>query len=432
MKPIEADAAYRLGHDALGQVFTCFGHLLLRHAERTGRHRLAFVARDGDLLMHVAQRLIVLTGMTKRTACTYVHLSRQATFLPALRFIDAASIEKARGVRTGNGSLAKALAYLGLPLASIAPVLDLLDIDPHAPDISPDAVNRLLADERFRQTVHEEYERQRALLAAYLVQEHIGTDATTLLVDIGWRGTILTNLRSACSDQTDFHLPAGAFLGLWSEHSPPTELPMEAIGLLADMRRSRNIFESAAWFAAFLLEAVCRADEGTTLTYESRGGRIVPIMASDSASRRAERQATPVVKEIRRGVMDYIETHGSDARWSGESDELLRRRARRSLLRLACFPTAAEVAVGTLLVHTEGQAPDWWAYLIYPRKTVSPRTWLAGLASPWRTGYIRHTGGPVLATAHLLLESALLVIPAEFRLSLARLARRVAGGADRP
>ncbi len=271
---------------------------------------------------------------------------------------------------------------------------------------------------------------EKALLAAYLEQENIGTSAATLLVNIGWRGTIPANLQAAFAGKAAFVAPAGVFLGLWSESGPPTRLPAGSVGLLADIRRQRNIFEGAAWYAAFLLEAVCRADEGTTLGHELRDGKVVPFLADATTSRRAEAQAASLVAEIRRGIMDYIDEHGADAAWSAASDAQLRRQAQRSLLRLACFPTAEEIAIGARLVHTEGQAPDWWVHLIDPNATanplLAPRRWLTGLASPWRTGYIRHTGGPILAAAYLCLESILLASPPHFRALLAQLARRTA------
>ena len=54
----------------------------------------------------------------------------------------------------------------------------------------------------------------------------------------------------------------------------------------------------------------------------------------------------------------------------------------------------------------------------------SPRAWMAGLASPWRTGYLMATGGVLLAGAYALLEAALLAAPAHWRTALRDAARR--------
>lgn len=433
-QPDSDSAAYRLGYRELSGAFTCFSHLLLRHGRQRGSRHMAFVARDGDLLMRCTARLIERLGDNDQPTLSYVNISRRTSFLPALGTIDAEMLGAAFEVRGNRARLSEALAYLGMSLAPIAPVLARLAIDPEKSDASSEAISTLVADEQFQLAVRRESDRQRALLAAYLKQENIGTGAATLLVDIGWRGSILTNLQQAFSRESAFEPPAGAFLGLWSEGKALPEFPAGTIGLLADIRRRRNALEASPWFAAFLLEAVCRANEGTTIGYEILGNKVAPILAGDSESRKSEEKATPIVAEIRRGILDFIEEHGTESRWLTASDDMLRRRAQNSLLRLACFPQAQNLAIGARLVHTEGHTPDWWIHLVDPvgaNPVLHPRRWLAGLASPWRTGYIHHTGGPILAAGFLILESLLLACPPDVRTLLTRTARKSADGSFR-
>ena len=434
-KPDVTQSAYKLGYNELGSIFVCFSHLLLRHARQMDCQRLAFVSRDGDLLMRCTERLAKCIGGADWPAFSYVHASRQASFLPALKTIEKSALEVALEIRGERASLSAALTYLGMPLMPISAILARLAIDPYRSDISPEAISILVGDEQFRLAVRQESDRQKALLAAYLEQEHIGNGIVTLLVDIGWRGSILTNINSAFSGTAGFEPLAGAFFGLWSEDKSPSGFPAGTVGVLADIRRRRNVLEAAAWFSAFLLEAICRANEGTTVGYEPRGEKIEPILAGDSESRRAEDRVMPLVAEIRRGIMNFIDEHGASDEWLAASEKQLRKHAQRSLLRLACFPRAGEIAVGAQLVHTEGHTPDWWAHLI-DSPGISPIShplrWIAGLASPWRAGYIRHTGGPVLALGFLLLESALLAVSPNARSLLTRVARRAAGGANRP
>jgi hypothetical protein len=428
-------AAYKLGYCELGSIFTCFGHLLLRHAHQLRSNRLAFVSRDGDLLMRCTARLAERIGSGERPALSYVHISRQTSFLPALETIDKQALDAALELRGQRSTLAEALTYLGMPLTPIAPILARLSISPERGRVSPSAISLLVGDEQFRFAVRQESGRQKTLLAAYLQQERIGAGVETLLVDVGWRGSILSNMKIAFAGTSGFEPPAGAYFGLWSEGKPLSGFPTGTVGLIADIRRRRNVLEASAWFAAFLLEAVCRANEGTTVGYEFRGDKVSPILAGDSESRRAEERVVPVVAEIRRGIIDYIDENGATSDWLGASSDQLRRRTQRSLLRLACFPDAREIGVGAELVHTEGHAPDWWVPLIDATGAdplSHPRRWLAGLASPWRAGYIRHTGGPVLAAGFLLLESALLVASPYVRSLVSRTARRAAGVGFRP
>lgn len=432
-KPSDA-VAHSLGRDALGPAFVAFAHLLLRHARRRGHHRLAFVARDGDLLLRTVTQLSETSGGSDRPELAYVYLSRRATALPARPQVDAFALAEALAARAGQGTLREALDFLGIPLPIAAPVLDRLGIDAGSPCREGSVLTALLADRHFQAAVAGERDRQRDTLAAYLVQEGVGWGPPTLLVDIGWRGSILWNLEQAFVTQPRFQIPAGAFFGLWSEDGRVGSLPPDSVGLVSDVRRRRNVVEGAAWYAAFLLEAVCRANEGTTVGYAARQGRIEPVLAGESASRRREEATADLAQTIREGILDFVTDSAGDPRWQKASDVELRRIAQHALLRLACFPSADEIAVGAQLVHTEGHAEDWSASLIAadrPHPLRTPRRWLAGLASPWRAGYVRSTGGPLLAGGFLLAESLLLALPPAARGTLTTLARRMASIGER-
>lgn len=423
-------AGHVLGRKTLGPVFACFAQLLLRHATRLGCSRLAFVARDGDLLMQVVARLLEQTGEAERPSLSYLHLSRRSTTLPARRAIGPAALAEAMAVRAGGGSWREMFEYLGLPLEPVQPILDRLGVAPDSNYPTPQAIAAIAADPDFQDFVAGEHRRQRSALADYLARMQVGWGPSAILVDIGWRGSILNNLNRSFSAEDSYRPPPGAFFGLWSEDQGPSPFPPASVGLIADMRRRRNVVEGSAWYAAFLLEAVCRADEGTTLHYEYRNGEIEPVLAEASASRQAEAGTATLANDIRQGILEYMAEHGGKATWRQSSDAELRRSAQRTLFRLAFFPTEAEIEIGTRLAHTEGHAKGWSAPLIAhhrPNPLLAPRAWLAGLSSPWRSGYVLSTGGPVLTGAFLLAESALLAMPPAMRAIVTSAARRIAG-----
>lgn len=422
-------SAYRLGHATLGPVFVCFAHLLLRQARRTNCERLGFLARDGELLMRVVEHLPQLTGEDARPALTYLHLSRRSTTLAARPQLDVATLTEADAIRAGRSSWKLRLDYLGLTVARFAKVFQRLGLDLDAPLPAQEDAHALLADAEFLATVAQQRAEQRETLSSYLAQMAVGEEPPCLLVDIGWRGSILRNLERTFGGTPGFRTPAGAFFGLWAEQGALSALPPGTVGLISDQRRGRCVTEGAAWYAAFLLEAVCRADEGVVQGYALTTRGIEPLLAGDSPARTAESASRCVAKAVRQGILDYVATCGAELSWQTATDSELRCRAQRRLRRLAFLPTAEEIAVGTQLVHTESHDPDWAAPLIATTRAHplrSPRHWLAGLSSPWRAGYIRSTGGPALAAGYWLAESALLALPATVRGRLTAVARTLA------
>lgn len=421
--------AYRLGFEVLGPILVCFAHLLYRHARQVNSQCLAFVARDGDLLWRVASHLPHAPGECRRPMLRYIHLSRRATALPAHPTIDAMTVGGMLAQRPARETVGELIDSLGVPAAIAEASLAKYAIDPLGRASSEQGLPAMFADQDFRLMIDSEREKQRSALKSYLLAQGIGFDSSTLLVDIGWRGTILRNLHYAFAQDRDLILPQAAYFALWSEDGSTPEFPRNATGLVCDLRRSRGLREASAWYAAFLLEAICRANEGSTLGYEWAGDTVKPLLAADSASRRAESAASPTAVAARHGILAYVEQQGANSRWLAADDRSLRASAQAGLLRLACFPSEDEIQIGGRLVHTETHAASWYAPLVAnhrPHPLLFPREWLAGLSSPWRMGYVRATGGPLLSCVALLADSLLRLSPPMYR-ALAQFTRRNAG-----
>ncbi|WP_291997710.1 hypothetical protein [Candidatus Accumulibacter sp. ACC012] len=422
--PSEPTSNYEFGHATLGPVIASFALLLIREAGRRKLHRLAFVARDGELLWKATQRL--LHGLPAQPALdlVYIYLSRQATAPAALDTMDAAAFKAASAVRAGPLTVGKLLEFHGLGGNGLIDQLEKHKLAMDTGISSSSMLSGLFADEGFQAEVATMIAEQKKLLLTYLSQQGIDAGSSTGLVDIGWRGSIQSNL----SKVVPGILP-GFYFGLWSEGSSPDTLPPTALGLISDQRRGRYLREGAAWHVAHLLEAICRAHEGTTLSYCEMDGRVVPLLAADHI-RRAEIASDASANDIRTGILDRIEELARDTSWNCQSDNELRRGAQNSLFKLAFFPSAAAIVVGKSLVHTEGHAGGWSAPLIAPgpyRPFTAPRQWLAGLASPWRSGYVCATGGKGFAWLFLGMEAVLASLPPQMRCLLVNLMRRFAG-----
>jgi hypothetical protein len=121
---------------------------------------------------------------------------------------------------------------------------------------------------------------------------------------------------------------------------------------------------------------------------------------------------------IRHGILDYIEANAASLALAVVDPERLRNEMQRRLLRLAFYPTREEIAAAGRLRHTEGHAEHWSRPLINdvrPSPFRHPHQWLTGLSSPWRSGYVMATGGRLLASIFISIETLLIVLPASFR-----------------
>ena len=408
-----ADPAYRLGYASLGPALAVFCHLLVVQAARRGLGRLAFVSRDGDLLMKATAALLANAPFLPAVRLDYLHCSRRAVALPALERLDAEALAQAGAIKAGGPEQARLFAYFGL--------------DPGAlpPDCQGRPLGDLLGEAGFQAHVADRARGQRALLKDYLAQAGLLGRAGAALVDVGWKGTIQASLARAFAGDPDYPGLPGFYLGLWSETGQPPVPGAE--GLLGD--GTRSLREAAPWHLAFLFEAVCRAREGTVLGYERLGdGRVAPVLETGGPARGAERAGEDAAERVRAGILDRVAWYGRTLTPAGPFRNA-RFRAQAGLLRLAFFPRAWELEAVASLVHTESHAPAWSEPLLDPARPsplTSPRRWLRGLASPWRAGYVAATGGWPLAGAFFLFEAFLARYPRTWA-RLRGLARRLAG-----
>ena len=420
-----ADTPYHLGYNILGPAFVTTAELLLRRAEESAIDHLAFVARDAELLHQVVELRLARVPRTYVPQTRYIYLSRRACAaagLERLRTDDVTDILAARATNRGLETVAAGLNLDGEQLRRLTIDLGITGFDDaiHAPFTNAH-LQQLLSDPNFQTFFREQSFAQRAQLRHYLESQGlIGGTSNVGLVDIGWRGTTQTSLQRAFGGDPAFRLKRGFYMGLWDDGitRPPDDMFTKE-GLLCDYRRGRTILEGAAWYLAFVLEAVSRAPHGTVIGYETlESGKVVPRLAPKSISRVAEESDEDRRVLVRTGILDYTKDSSSLIEPLAEDDEPARRTSQRRLARLAFMPNRNELATLGGLTHTEGVAERWQTPLVAtsrPGAVFRSEYWLEGLASPWRAGFVRNAGGYPLAAAFMLAESLLLVLPTGVR-----------------
>ena len=416
---LSPDEAQRraFGREQLGPVFVAFARLLDDAARRDGVRQLVFIARDGEFLRQVQQCWQQHAQGGEPLTLHYAHLSRRSVNLLANPRIDEAAVSRALAVRAGAPTAAGLLRFMGVdvealpaelqaPLATLAP-------SQLATWASGATIQALLAGQR---------EQLAAQLRAYLQTWGLPGAADVAFVDIGWQGSIVRTLQQdLCAPGERLRLYQ---LGHWSEALPLPETPARIEGLLGDWRRGRNLREGAIYQLALLLEAVCRAHAAPVVGYAGLAP-VQPRWADATPDAASERDNATWREPIREGILDAVRAAAREAQ--PRDRVALRRAAQAHLWKLAWFPDAAARQAAQGLRHGEGHASGWSAALIAtPAASIwrSPRAWMAGLASPWRTGYLMATGGVALAGLYALVEALLLAAPPGWRTGLRDLARR--------
>lgn len=406
---------HAFGRDQLGPVFAEFAQRLQSAARRDGVRHLVFIARDGEFLREVQQCWQAHRHEAEPLQLHYVHLSRRSTHLLRHARIDAAAVAAALAVRAGRPTAVSLLRFLGVDIEALP-----ADLQHQVAALEPDELARWAATEPFQQQLTAQRVRLIAQLRHYLAAWGLPGAPDVALVDIGWQGSIVRTLQQAlCAPGERLRLYQ---MGHWGESLPLPDTPALIEGLLGDWRRARNVREGAIYQLALLLEAVCRAHAAPVIGYVGLDP-VQPRLADDSPDADSERENAAWRAPIRAGVLEAVcaAAGQTGAPVSG---------ARRQLFALAYFPNAAARRAAQGLRHAEGHAAGWHAALIVsplPSVWRTPRAWVAGLASPWRTGYLMATGGVLLAGMYLLVEASLLAVPPTWRTRVRDLARRFGG-----
>ena len=454
--PSLKDPGFKLGYEVFGPALTFFAHSLLNRAQSDGIEELAFASRDGFLPMKVFELLYTELPASRRPFYRYVHLSRRST-RPALAAIEDTSrllhsfltpsplrpatlLDTSRAAGQwvaveGKAPLRTLVDDLNLREEPFASILSRHRIKGFDSSLSEASAESLAGDPDFIFVLAKEIQYQTGLLARYLRGHGFFSRRKMALVDIGWRGHCQSALLGAFGGDSSFGSLEGYYFSIWKEFSPnPIADAEKKHGLVSDLHRARTVLEGSAFSIAYLLEAVCRAPEGTTLGYrESPEGEVIPVHSEEPRSREAEKKTFEALATVREGVLEYART-GYPQEWGrlASSEETARKRIQRKLFRLAFFPTREELELASRVHQTES-ASEVWAGAIVPVQPVHPlrypARWLADMKKyPWRSGYMARTGGKPLAAVWLVAEATLLTLPKPIQLwlrnSLLRLMRR--------
>jgi hypothetical protein len=254
-----------------GPLLLAFVVWILKQARRRKIDQLFFLARDGQILLSIAKKIVDLYGLP--ITLHYLHVSRQSLHLPALFNVSEGDLNHF-SIMSGS-SLAD--VFKKFDLDSVHPVVAGLQERLHIPSphtaLTSSELDQLIqhiqTDTEVVNLINATASSARGLLLDYLDQQAFFADGNIGVVDLGWRGNLQRSLaKVACSREAGFSgRLSGFYFGLF--HRP------ENCGSLDDYL-SESIAEPIRPFVrAPMFEALCAADHGTTTGYKRAGDGLV-------------------------------------------------------------------------------------------------------------------------------------------------------------
>lgn len=200
---------------AMGIVVAGFGMRIIEDALRLGVDKVFFCTREGVFFRAVYEAMVKenVFELAHYPEAETLHVSRRSTFGPSLKTFTMKELMRLWN-QYSQQSLGMLATSLNIDAADWRPFAAAENIDMDETIDLPwedTRVQRLMRDQGFIDSVRKALWDKRAGLQTYLTGKGLGTkaQAQTLMVDIGWRGTIQDSLSELV--RGDVH---GSYLGL--------------------------------------------------------------------------------------------------------------------------------------------------------------------------------------------------------------------------
>ncbi len=280
---LKADPRIELGKRAIwtsssnvaGPLIFAYVWWCLAKAKEMGLRRLYFVARDGQILHRVAERLVDEWSLPIKPI--YLYGSRQAWHLAGLTSLADEGLEAWLFQGARKLTLRRLLQRLGLLPTELAASLEACGFPQPSWD-DPlvagklERVKEWLGQPEICDRVLKVAAERRALMGEYLERAGVFEDDRWGVVDIGWHGNMQKSLTNALRTLGKSATFAGFYFGLLRhitsiEGQPVRAMWNELIG---------NTFPVEL---TYLSELFMAADHGSVVGYQrARNGEVVPVL----------------------------------------------------------------------------------------------------------------------------------------------------------
>lgn len=239
---------------------------LFKYSKNEKVSNIYFLAREGEFLKKLFDIYMNYSG-SNEFKTYYCYVSRKSTFMPSLSHIEDEKFERLfrQYINISTYEFLISCGFSHEKINDIEACIPNIDIYKKTEDF-PNSLEfaNLKNSKYFCKIFNEQNDEQKRNFTNYLASINF-FDSTSLLVDVGWKGTIQDNI-SAMLDEA---LIKGAYLGLTDFASISEK--NQKVGLLFE---PHNCFDMATLNSAFnevraLYEVFLGASHGSTLRYDN-------------------------------------------------------------------------------------------------------------------------------------------------------------------
>lgn len=348
---------YHLG-TFLAPSFMAFTLHILEEAKSRGLRKVFFLSREGLTFIKMYRRIVRALGCKDQAPeAEYLVVSRASTFLASNQTFDIQALERIWWQYQGQ-SLARILKNFSLPVEEFGPLAisaGVTDLD--APISNLHACTPLRAFFELPETqrlfaLHRDNARD--LLTRYFTTRgwfaSSGDPAGTVgVVDIGWKGSIQSNIHKAFETRSDAPAICGFYFGLTRDLQDES-VTNQRIGYMADTKNGdwlqECIFKNGSVFEMF-----STAMHGGAAGYVERANGTVKATIKLESTERENFNSH--FADVKRGIDDYVDEMIGVLPLLDAASADLRPGLLDQLRRYILYPTHAEAKAFLEYTHVE-------------------------------------------------------------------------------
>lgn len=341
---------YQLGL-LLAPAYIAFARHVVEQADQFDR--VYFLSREGWMFMRLYHRLAKALGVRpKKPKGTYLVTNRKLSFLASMETLSVNEIARFWRQYPGQ-NLYRLLRNLSLPAEVFLPLAAEHGLkDPHAPIRRPfrhEHLNAFIADPRVQRLFAVHRDAMRDKLLDYLAQRGFFDAHRVALVDIGWKGSIQTNLYRAASHRANRPAVHGIYFGL--RHDPSHDVPGSTRhGFFCDSRThdwtQQTILRNDAVFEMF---ATAPHGSASGYTRDQRGWVHAQVQAEVEEGDNFQ----GAFRQVRAGIEDWFNAYLNTPEALASPAKDLRPAILERLRRYILYPTNAEANAFLNYSHVE-------------------------------------------------------------------------------
>ena len=333
---IHAQTIWNVGTNVAGPLLFAYTMWVLSRAQAQNINRVYFLARDGEILMQIAQHLCRWLNFT--VECRYLYASRQSFSLPSLTEFNAESLGWIFNMHE-HSTVRSILARVALTPNDVEGELARVGFCREDWDraLTSSDVNKLTAviiDPAVAERILIKAKESREILNDYLRQEGLADNATWAICDVGWRGAIQRSLQKVTANVPGFSRPVkGFYFGL-----NKSELLIE--------KENAEAFEDDIKGLSWIIETFCGSEQGSVDHFaKDPDGIVRPVLKDEKDFAQIEWGVRLQRAAIIKFVEEFTATIRKDDFSMKRFISFAHERTIKSLRRMTSRPSAEEAEV---------------------------------------------------------------------------------------